>query len=616
MFSLAWPQEGAPVKQPDKTETMSAFNDEQLPKRIFHLSQAEKPREIKQSLIDSALSDGWIGLLVNVNTVIFVGLIALTADFGAIESLIFLGIQLSCTFIGTIIFLVLQVRRQSNRAIGFIKTERLLTFIDLLVMGSWGFGVILFISPLFYNRSLLIIALLTASGIASATLNARLLPAMLLGRFVLFAPSTIYYLNEQPPFWGLLVCSLFFAFAVTIGIGYAVHVQHLNEANLAFKLREASVLLRQQSSSLERSLRQEHAAQAQILKETKLREQFLHSISHDLNQPLSALGLYLNDLANQNISKEKLTSVTLAQQCLTSAKTLIRSVSQLAWIKDHLPPPKLATVELHPLMTRIAQDAGPIAHDKSLEIVYVPTSLRVRADAEFLERVLRNLVHNAIQYTDEGRVLFGARRRGGGNAEIIVMDTGIGISNEDKKHIFEAFFQTDSPKSRQTGNVGLGLSIVSDLVSAMDGETTIASVLGKGSQFGVILPIVHDRQSSGKSVASRVLPSLRKVLFLEDQPEYLNSISGMLEELGYEVDCASKPEEFAVIDGRTFRSYNWLVLDFDLGNSLTAFDILDRIEKKSPPRFLVVSQHDDPNMIHHIKKRGGLFLKNHSMLQT
>lgn len=607
------------MKQPDGKDTSAGASNGGLPKRIYLLSQAEKPRELKKTLLDSAVSDGWISLLVNINTAIFVGLIALTADFGAINSLSFLSLQLSFTLVGMVILLFLQVRRQSNRPVNAVATERLLTLIDLLLTSSWGFGVIFFVSPLLYDRSLLIIVLLTASGIASAALNAKLLPALLLGRFVLFAPSIIYYLIEQPPFWGLLISTLIFAFAVTFGIGYANHVQHLNEANLAFKLRETSVLLEQQSFSLERSLLLEHEAQNRILKETKLREQFLHSISHDLNQPLSALGLYLNNLEQQNLPTRNQKIVVLARQCLASAKSLIRSVSQLAWIKEHLPPPGISAVELHPLMARITEEAHLVAASKDLEITYIPTSLWVRADTEFLERILRNLIHNAIQYTTEGRVSLGVRRRAGGYAEIVVLDTGVGISQENRKRIFDTFFQIETSKSRQTGNVGLGLSIVNDLVLAMEGRVTLKSELGRGSQFGVVLPVFRDIEpanlqltpgancKNGTGDKKNLLHG--NVLLLDDQQDYSASISAMLVNLGYDFDCANTPAEFAEITAETLAAYRYLILDFDLGHGLTAFDILGRSDGNLLSRCLIVSQYDDPNVILHIKEMGGRFLK-------
>lgn len=591
-------------------------NRKGIPERIFLLSQAENPQEIKKSLLDSAVSDGWISLLVNVNMAIFAGLISLTADFGAEASLMFLAIQLTTTFIGTVLFLFLQIRRQSSKPVGATATQTLLTLIDFLLMSGWGFAVVLFITPLSYDRSLLIIVMLSAAGIASAALNAKLLPALIMGRVMLFLPSIVYFLTDQPPLWGLLLCTLFFAFAVSIGIGYAIHVQHLHEANLAFKLKETSVLLEQQSFSLERSLTLEQEAQENILKETRLREQFLHSISHDLNQPLGAMALSLKSLEQQKLPAGGDKAVRIAGQSLKSARSLIKSVSQLAWIKEHLPQPEIAAVALQPLMANIAAEAEPVASGKDLEIILMPTSVFVMADAGFLERVLRNLVHNAIQHTVQGKILFGVRKRGT-DAEIIVADTGAGISPGDQKQIFDTFFQVDPSTSRQAGNVGLGLSIVRDLVTAMNGKVTLASVQGRGSSFGVLLPMNQSHRRDDISVRSSVRPDPKrqessvaeKVLLVEDHRDYLASISSMLNLKGFSVDTAHTPQEFAALNAERLKSYALLILDFDLGDGLTAFDILERSERNLLPRCLIISQYDDPNMILHIKMNGGRFLK-------
>lgn len=597
-------------------ETSNKQNRKGIPERIFLLSQAENPQEVKKSLLDSAVSDGWISLLVNVNTAIFAGLISLTADFGAEASLMFLAIQLTTTFIGTVLFLFLQIRRQSSKPVGATATQTLLTLIDFLLMSGWGFAIVLFITPLSYDRSLLIIVMLSAAGIASAALNAKLLPALIMGRVMLFLPSIAYFLSDQPPLWGLLLCTLFFAFAVSIGIGYAIHVQHLHEANLAFKLKETSVLLEQQSFSLERSLTLEQEAQENILKETRLREQFLHSISHDLNQPLGAMALSLKSLEQQKLPADGDKAVRIAGQSLKSARSLIKSVSQLAWIKEHLPQPEIDAVALQPLMANLATEAEPVASEKNLEIILVPTSVSVMADAGFLERILRNLIHNAIQHTAQGKVLFGVRKRGT-DAEIIVADTGTGISSDDQKRIFDTFFQIDPSTSRQAGNVGLGLSIVRDLVSAMNGKVTLKSKQGRGSSFGVVLQMNQSHRRNDISVPSSVRPGPKrqeasvteKVLLVEDHRGYLASISAMLNSKGFSVDTAHTPQEFAALDAERLQGYAFLILDFDLGDGLTAFDILERSERNLLPCCLIISQYDDPNIILHIKKNGGRFLK-------
>lgn len=588
----------------------------QLPKKIFLLSQADRPAEIKLALLESAVFDGWIGMLININTAIFVGLISLTAGFGPIASLTFLTVQITFTIIGTVILLFLQIRQQSNRPVQSNIAERLIIFADLLVMFGWGFCILLFMSPLIYERMLLIIVLTTAAGIGSATLNSRLLPALILGRIILFLPSIAYCFWEQPPFWGLLICTLLFATIVSIGIGYAIHIQHLNEANLAYKLRETSVLLEQQSFALERSLSLENQAQERVLKETKLRESFLHSISHDLSQPLSALALHLNNLAHQRLPKVANASTAAAQQCLRSAKGLIESVSQLAWIKENLPAPKFESTDIHALISRLVDELRPVVEDAGLRLTYVPTSVFVRADPEFLERVLRNLAYNAVQYTANGRISIGVRRRSGGLAEIIVSDTGLGISPNEQQQIFNAFYQIDALKVRQSGNVGLGLSIVSDLVSAMNGQITLQSRKGHGSRFGVVLPLAADTsqfREQGSEVPTSdthsATPANQHILLVEDSLHYQTSIAAMIQSLGYSVEIIGERAEIMGVSDDKLDNSDFLIVDFDLGGGLTAFDFLARSPSNLMPKCVIISQYDNPDMILHIKDQGGRFLK-------
>lgn len=590
----------------------------QLPKKIFLLSQADRPAAIKLALLESAVFDGWIGMLININTAIFVGLIALTAGFGPIASMIFLSVQITFTIIGTVILLFLQIRQQSNRPVHPTIAERLIVFTDLLVMVGWGFCILLFMSPLIYERMLLIIVLTTAAGIGSATLNSRLLPALVLGRIILFLPSIAYCFWEQPPFWGLLICTLLFAMVVSIGIGYAIHIQHLNEANLGYKLRETSVLLEQQSFALERSLYKENQAQEQVLKETKLRESFLHSISHDLSQPLSALALHLNNLSNQRLPKMATASAAAAQQCLRAAKSLVESVSQLAWIKENLPAPKLVDVDLDTLVSRVVSELRPVVEKAGLELTHVPTSVLVRADPEFLERILRNLAYNAVQYTAKGRILIGVRRRPGGLAELMVADTGPGISHSEQQRIFNAFYQVDARSVRQAGNVGLGLSIVNDLAAAMNGRITLQSREGFGARFGIVLPVASGTAHRPEPERRQLLPTPdaprapdtdQRILLVEDSHHYRTVIATMIENLGYGVSVIGERSEIIGVSHEELENYDFLIVDFHLGEGLTAFDFLDRGQSDLMSKCVIISQYDNPDMILHIKDQGGRFLK-------
>ncbi|CAN0509327.1 unnamed protein product, partial [Scytosiphon promiscuus] len=192
-------------------------------------------------------------------------------------------------------------------------------------------------------------------------------------------------------------------------------------------------------------------------------------------------------------------------------------------LKENLPAPKFGSTDIHALISRLVDALRPVVEDAGLRLTYVPTSVFVRADPEFLERVLRNLAYNAVQYTANGRISIGVRRRSGGLAEIIVSDTGLGISPNEQQQIFNAFYQIDALKVRQSGNVGLGLSIVSDLVSAMNGQITLQSRKSHGSRFGVVLPLAADTsqfREQGSEVPTSdthsATPANQHILLVED----------------------------------------------------------------------------------------------------
>ncbi|CAN0551874.1 unnamed protein product, partial [Laminaria digitata] len=241
------------------------------------------------------------------------------------------------------------------------------------------------------------------------------------------------------------------------------------------------------------------------------------------------------------------------------------------------------------------------------------------ADEEFLERVLRNLVQNAIQYSDEGKILFGVRRRHGDLIDIVVADDGLGISRQHQAHIFEAFYQIESHTSRRSGNIGLGLSIVKDLVVAMGGEISLKSQIDKGSAFSVRLPR-HRPEVDHESANTKIgylsdkkcqsdRGAQKKALLVEDNQGFLDDIKSMLFKLGYQVDTAKTPSQISQITGHIMRNYDVVILDYDLGNNVTAFDVLKRNDRLNLPSTLIISQFDNADMKTLLEKMKLPFLK-------
>jgi signal transduction histidine kinase len=128
----------------------------------------------------------------------------------------------------------------------------------------------------------------------------------------------------------------------------------------------------------------------------------------------------------------------------------------------------------------------PIAADKHIDInLSIPDELHFRTDRKKLQRIVTNLIENAIKYTPDGGTVAISLLVHQGQIDIVIEDNGIGISQDDQPHIFERFYQSD--KSRSTTGIGLGLSLVKAFAVALGGKIIVRSTLGKGSTFTINL---------------------------------------------------------------------------------------------------------------------------------
>jgi len=576
---------------------MTAAAHVALPDRIYLLSQAKRPGEVRKILVNAALTDGWMPLIVNMNMSIFVGMIALTAGYGPVAALEFLALHLTITTLAMVIYLALQYHRTSAHGIAPAVTERLLYANDVLLMLGWGAGLALFFDPSDQSRSLMLVILLAVAGIASAALNAKTLSNLLLGRLALFGPALIFVMAQQPVLWPLLSATLVGSAAFAIGIGYAVHVQLLNESNLVLTMRDANALVSRQAQELAQSARQEQQARDQLLKEARIRESFLHSINHDLSQPLSGLDMCLYTLGRHDLPGAARAPLQAAQRSLSTAKSLIRNVSELARMQGERPAPVLGAVSASEVLGHVAQEAAALAQKKGLSLRMVPTAARVWADPDMLARVLRNLVFNAVEYTVSGRILLGVRRRGG-QIGLVVADTGIGIAPEHQPRIFDAFFRPSDTAPGEQPHIGLGLAIVRELTEAMGGQVRVASVPGRGARFEVRLP------------AARMPPDQAgRVLLVEDRDDLRAELAQMLADLGQAVTAPTTPAEWQALPGQDLTGYDRIVLDFSILPGLTALDILRVCPPQLRRRALVISQFEDPETRALLAQMGVPFLR-------
>ncbi|HTH17821.1 MAG TPA: sensor histidine kinase [Magnetospirillum sp.] len=234
--------------------------------------------------------------------------------------------------------------------------------------------------------------------------------------------------------------------------------------------------------------RQDALNQAREVAETSVeaKNRFLAGASHDLRQPLHAQGWCI-ELLKQATTDPNLTRyIDGLEQTHGTMTGLIDCLFEIARMDAGDIPPKLAEVHLPSLLDHVLLECRPAAEEKGLDLRRSAfPDVTITTDHDMLARILRNLVHNAIRYTDKGGVLLACRRHDG-NLCLEVWDTGIGIPPDRLELIWEEFFQVG--ESKQTKGSGLGLSIVERLARALNYQLEVKSVHGKGSLFRVMIP--------------------------------------------------------------------------------------------------------------------------------
>ena len=225
-------------------------------------------------------------------------------------------------------------------------------------------------------------------------------------------------------------------------------------------------------------------AKAEAERANIAKSQFLASASHDLRQPTQSLVVFMALLAERVLEQPARTLIEAAQQSLDGLKLLLDGLLDVSRLDAGLVVPQLGPVPLGPLLDRMRTEYATRAAEKGLRLHVVSCNLLVLSDPVLLERMLRNLIENALRFTQTGGVLIGCRRKRG-MVRIEVLDTGIGIAQSDQRTIFEEFRQLNNPERNAAKGLGLGLSIVERMARLLGHEVSIDSRPGKGSRFAV-----------------------------------------------------------------------------------------------------------------------------------
>jgi two-component system phosphate regulon sensor histidine kinase PhoR len=223
----------------------------------------------------------------------------------------------------------------------------------------------------------------------------------------------------------------------------------------------------------------------------RVRQDFVANVSHELRTPIAAIVGYAETLRGGALADARHAPqmVEIIHRQSERLGDLVSDLLELSRLDAGERPLSSAAVSLEVVARQASEAMEPLAAGKRVSVqLRIPEDLTVRADPKALEQVLLNLLDNAIKYTPEGGTVELVGERVGDRAHLSVRDTGLGIEAKHLPRLFERFYRVDRGRSREMGGTGLGLSIVRHLVHGMEGEVRVASQLGVGSTFTVVLP--------------------------------------------------------------------------------------------------------------------------------
>ena len=315
------------------------------------------------------------------------------------------------------------------------------------------------------------------------------------------------------------------------------------------------------------------------------KSRFLAAASHDLRQPLQTLSL-LQDLLAETAQGDKAQSLIARQNgTLGSMAAMLDALLDINQIEAGVVQPELRTFSIAGLLIRKREEFSYPATAKGLQLHVVDCAQEIYSDPQLLRQIIRNLLSNALKYTETGKILLGCRRRGS-VLSIEVWDTGIGIPGTELQAIFDEYHQVGNEARERSRGLGLGLSIVQRLSTLLGHRVRVRSNEGKGSMFAIEVPFAA--QTDGARVAApaetaklvaRAGQPRGTILIVEDDPDLRDLLGMLLQSAGYDTVAAQDgPAAIAAVQEMP-KPPHLLLADFNLPGGLNGLQTIRRIRQ-------------------------------------
>jgi signal transduction histidine kinase/ActR/RegA family two-component response regulator len=423
-----------------------------------------------------------------------------------------------------------------------VRTKRVLTFLHAIFGILWGLLPWLTLGAVSVPGSMLVVSVIAGIGGNALAMLSPVLSVFVVFVFLEVIGLTLALLAMGDPAYYALSAATFLFIISVVSMG----------RNSARVIGE-SIALRFENVELIGRLRVEtdNAQQAQrtAFDANVAKSKFLAAASHDLRQPIHAQGLFMEVLARSELSATQREVLANARSTWQASAEMLDTLLDFSRIEAGVVEPQPRPFHLQKLLNKIENELAPQADAKGIVYRTRETHLAGQSDPVLIELILRNLVSNAIRYTEHGGVLLACRRRGD-DVWLEVWDTGIGIEVQHRQAIFREFHQLGNSERDRRKGLGLGLAITDGLVRVLGHELSLMSTPGRGSVFRLRLPLANvpiirdDFIPHSEPVAGELAV---RVLVIDDDETVRIGMRHLLRDWGCECETAETIEEALVL---------------------------------------------------------------------
>lgn len=377
---------------------------------------------------------------------------------------------------------------------------------------------------------------------------------------------------------------------------YEIRQSELAQGGRVLTYNDISDLIKREQA-LEKARKEAEQANA-------AKTRFLAAASHDLRQPIHALGLFFAELSDRVHSPETALLIGQVEDSIAAINSMLNALLDVSKLDAGVVKATIEPFALTDLFARLQAEFQPIALENHNAILIRPTSALVNTDPAMLERMLRNLIGNALRYTENGRVLVAARTRGQ-HVEIRVLDNGPGIPEDQLEEIFIEFHQLQNPARDRRQGLGLGLAIVKRLAGLLHHNIKVVSRLGHGSCFSItlplapVIPVIKSAQAVDKVNRPNYSLTGCRLLVLDDDTAVLEGMQGLLTRWGCRVITAGSPAEAINKLAANEQPLEVLIIDYRLPDNVSGIEVARDLQKllNYPVAVLIITGDTGPERL-------------------